>query len=75
MGICYDKNTFTTLLAGDWEVEAREKSIIIQLAEDQRIEVDYPDLDGLQRAVAFAQEVRRDKDVPVLPPPPDRGGR
>lgn len=74
MGICYDKNSFTTLLSGDWEVEAREKSIIIQLAEDQKIEVDYPDLDDLQRAVAFAQEVRRDKDGSDSPPPPDRRG-
>ncbi len=63
MGICYDKDSFVILLQGEWQVEARERSIVICLSEDQRIEVDYPDLDGLQRAVAFAQEVRRDKEA------------
>lgn len=64
MGIVYERSDDKSgLLKGGWTVEARTRSIIIYNQDDisSEIEVNYVDLDNLQAAVEFAQQVRRDR--------------
>lgn len=58
MGMCYDEDE---VKAGNWSVETRPESVSFYSNETE-FEISYSDLDDLEKAVKFAQRVRRDKN-------------
>lgn len=58
MGMVYDTDE---VKAGEWWVETRAKSVVISTSNEV-LEINYEQLDSLQKAVEFAQKVRRDKN-------------